>query len=108
MLPCSGGFTVLTFASEPMKHEIDQNQCWALNCRRSVSDGLFPARDMRVTSQVWTQGNRGMSEKTTATLRSETCVTVPTHGCYIKPFSIENELRLKKEVYGRRFETTEI
>lgn len=45
MLPCSGGFIVLTFASEPVKYEIDQNQCGALNCQRSVSDGLFPERE---------------------------------------------------------------
>lgn len=107
MLPCRGGFTVLTFASEPMKHEIDQNQCGALNCQSSVSDGLFPVRDMRVTSQVWTQGNWGNErEKDSDTIRSEMCVTVLKPGCYIKPVSTENELRLKKEVYGRSFETT--
>lgn len=89
MLPRSGGFTALTFASEPMKHEIDQNQCRALNCQRNVSDGPSPARDTRVTSQGLDPGEQGNErENDSGTIRSELCVTVLKHGCYIKPFFI--------------------
>lgn len=73
---------------------------WAFSSKRHESDksGLDPRE----------QGNE--RENKSGTIRSEMCVTVPTHGCYIKPFSIENELRLKRKYTGvlksQRYEDT--
>lgn len=75
MLPRSGGFTVLTFASQPMKHEIDQNQCVALNCQRSVSDGLFfGERHESDKSGLDPREQRNERENNSGTIRSEMCV----------------------------------
>lgn len=44
------------------------------------------------------QGNE--RENKSGTIRCEMCVTVSKHCCYVKPFSIEYELSLKRKYKG--------